>query len=153
MIFQSQVASRPDELGIQPPLVTTVTLKRLQDCNFHRTDTFDVADGIPPLAFTPPGGSADTLKRDQEQAAANVAAYNTMISTEGNSLNLKDSLELQKTKVYVPMDWTEASTQLEIYLAVLATMLGATHAVVEGYQRGTPKAEEATDAPLKSNCE
>eukprot|EP00536_Pseudo-nitzschia_multiseries_P011288 jgi/Psemu1/28411/gm1.28411_g len=108
MIFQSQVASRAAKLEIQPPLVTTAPSHT-------------------------PGGSADTLKQEQE-VAANVAAYNTMISTEGNSLTFKDSLELQKTKVHVPLDWTEATTQLESYLAVLATILGATHAVVEGGQ-------------------
>eukprot|EP00536_Pseudo-nitzschia_multiseries_P016931 jgi/Psemu1/48494/gm1.48494_g len=59
-----------------------------------------------------------------------------MISTEGNSLTLKDSLELQKTKAYIPVDWTEATTQLESYLAVLAIILGVTHEVVKGYQRG-----------------
>eukprot|EP00536_Pseudo-nitzschia_multiseries_P014494 jgi/Psemu1/38916/gm1.38916_g len=109
MIFQSQVAARASELGIQAPLITTAALKRFQDGNFHGTDPFDVADGILPMAFTPPGGSAATLKREQE-AAATVAAYDTMISTEGNSLTLKDSLELQKTKAYIPVDWTEATT-------------------------------------------
>eukprot|EP00536_Pseudo-nitzschia_multiseries_P018755 jgi/Psemu1/57204/gm1.57204_g len=123
MIFQSQVAARASELGIQAPLITTAALKRFQDGNFHGTDPFDVADGILHMTFTPPGGSAATLKREQE-AAATVAAYDTMISTEGNSLTLKDSLELQKTKAYIPVDWTEATTQLESYLAVLATILG-----------------------------
>eukprot|EP00536_Pseudo-nitzschia_multiseries_P012565 jgi/Psemu1/32459/gm1.32459_g len=135
MIFQSQVAARASELGIQAPLITTAALKRFQDGNFHGTDPFDVADGILPMAFTPPGGSAATLKREQE-AAAIVAAYDTMISTEGNSLTLKDSLELQKTKAYIPVDWTEATTQLESYLAVLATILGLNHDVVTSYQQG-----------------
>eukprot|EP00536_Pseudo-nitzschia_multiseries_P011733 jgi/Psemu1/29779/gm1.29779_g len=120
----SQVALRADELGIQPPLVSTAVLKRFQDCNFHRTNPYDVAGGILPLAFTPSGGSADTLKQEQE-AAASVAAYGPMISTEGNSLTLKNSLELQRTKAY-----------LESYLVVLVNILGATHTVVEGYQRG-----------------
>eukprot|EP00536_Pseudo-nitzschia_multiseries_P012122 jgi/Psemu1/30990/gm1.30990_g len=44
MIFQSQVASRAYELGIQAPLVTTAVLKRFQDYSFHGTDPFD-----PPL--------------------------------------------------------------------------------------------------------
>eukprot|EP00536_Pseudo-nitzschia_multiseries_P006129 jgi/Psemu1/14529/gm1.14529_g len=122
MIFQSQVAARASELGIQAPLITTAALKRFQDGNFHGTGPFDVVDGILPMAFTPPGGSAATLKREQE-AAATVAAYDTMISTEGNSLTLNDSLELQKTKAYIPVNWTEATTQLESYLAVLATIL------------------------------
>eukprot|EP00536_Pseudo-nitzschia_multiseries_P014241 jgi/Psemu1/38043/gm1.38043_g len=135
MIFQSQVAARASKLGIQAPLFTTAALKRFQDGNFHGTDPFDVADGILPMAFTPPGGSAATLKREQE-AAATVAAYDTMISTEGNSLTLKDSLELQKTKAYIPVDWTEATTQLESYLAVLATILGLNHDVVTSYQQG-----------------
>eukprot|EP00536_Pseudo-nitzschia_multiseries_P019462 jgi/Psemu1/60820/gm1.60820_g len=135
MIFQSQVAARASELGIQAPLITTAALKRFQDGNFHGTDPFDVADGILPMAFTPPGGSAATLKREQE-AAATVAAYDTMISTEGNSLTLKDSLELQKTKAYIPVDWTEATTQLESYLAVLATILGLNHDVITSYQQG-----------------
>eukprot|EP00536_Pseudo-nitzschia_multiseries_P017565 jgi/Psemu1/51423/gm1.51423_g len=116
MILQSQVATDAYNLGIQAPLITTAVLKRFQDCNFYGTDPFDVADGILPLAFTPPGGSAATLKREHE-AAANVAAYDTMISTQGNSLSLKDSLELQKTKAYIPLDWTEATTQLKSYLA------------------------------------
>eukprot|EP00536_Pseudo-nitzschia_multiseries_P014870 jgi/Psemu1/40403/gm1.40403_g len=130
MIFQSQVAACASELFIQAPLVTTAVLKRFQDDNFYGIDPFDVADGILPLAFTPLGGSAETLKREQE-AAANVAACNTMISTEGNSLNLKDSLELQKTIAYIPIDWTEATTQLESYVAVLATILGVNHKVVQ----------------------
>eukprot|EP00536_Pseudo-nitzschia_multiseries_P003729 jgi/Psemu1/8395/gm1.8395_g len=67
-----------------------------------------------------------TTSREQE-AASNVAAYDTMISAEGNSLTLKDSLELQKTKAYIP---------LESYLAVLATILGVNHEVVQGYQNG-----------------
>eukprot|EP00536_Pseudo-nitzschia_multiseries_P009412 jgi/Psemu1/23117/gm1.23117_g len=108
MVFQSQVATRASKFGIQAPLVTTKVLKRLQDCNFHGTDPFD------------------TWKQEQE-AAANVAAYDTTISTEGNSLTLKNSLELQRTKPYIPVDWTEATTQLESYLAVLATILGVTH--------------------------
>eukprot|EP00536_Pseudo-nitzschia_multiseries_P019010 jgi/Psemu1/58485/gm1.58485_g len=140
MILQSQVATDAYNLGIQAPLITTAVLKRFQDCNFYGTDPFDVADGILPLAFTPPGGSAATLKREHE-AAANVAAYDTMISTQGNSLSLKDSLELQKTKAYIPLDWTEATTQLKSYLAVLATLLGATHDVVKGYQRGLSRLE------------
>eukprot|EP00536_Pseudo-nitzschia_multiseries_P014511 jgi/Psemu1/38982/gm1.38982_g len=111
MIFQSQVTARASELGIQAPLITTAALKRFQDGNFHGTDPFD-------------------------KAAATVAAYNTMISTEGNSLTLKDSLELQKTKAYIPVDWTEATTQLESYLAVLATILGLNHDVVTSYQQG-----------------
>eukprot|EP00536_Pseudo-nitzschia_multiseries_P017729 jgi/Psemu1/52290/gm1.52290_g len=69
IIFQSQVAARASELGIQAPLITTAALKRFQDGNFHGTDPFDVADGILPMAFTPPGGSAATLKREQEAAA------------------------------------------------------------------------------------
>eukprot|EP00536_Pseudo-nitzschia_multiseries_P016461 jgi/Psemu1/46299/gm1.46299_g len=138
MIFQSQVATCAAEFLIQAPLVTTAALKKFQDGNFHGTDPFDVADGILPLAFTPPGGSAASLKREQE-AAATVAAYDTMISTEGNSLTLKDSLELQKTKAYLPIDWTEATTQLESYLAVLATILGMHHPVVQGYQNGLAK--------------
>eukprot|EP00536_Pseudo-nitzschia_multiseries_P017062 jgi/Psemu1/49151/gm1.49151_g len=140
MILQSQVATDAYNLGIQAPLITTAVLKRFQDCNFYGTDPFDVADGILPLAFTPPGGSAATLKREHE-AAANVAAYDTMISTQGNSLSLKDSLELQKTKAYIPLDWTEATTQLKSYLAVLATLLGATHNVVKSYQRGLSRLE------------
>eukprot|EP00536_Pseudo-nitzschia_multiseries_P010915 jgi/Psemu1/27376/gm1.27376_g len=131
MVLQSQVATEAYNLGIQAPLITTAVLKRFQDCNFYGTDPFDVADGILPLAFTPPGGSAATLKREHE-VAANVAAYDTMISTHGNSLSLKDSLDLQKTKAYIPLDWTEATTQLKSYLAVLATLLGATHNVVNG---------------------
>eukprot|EP00536_Pseudo-nitzschia_multiseries_P017338 jgi/Psemu1/50478/gm1.50478_g len=138
MIFQSQVATCAAEFLIQAPLVTTAALKKFQDGNFHGTDPFDVADGILPLAFTPPGGSAASLKREQE-AAATVAAYDTMISTEGNSLTLKDSLELQKTKAYLPIDWTEATTQLESYLAILATILGMHHPVVQGYQNGLAK--------------
>eukprot|EP00536_Pseudo-nitzschia_multiseries_P012952 jgi/Psemu1/210162/e_gw1.524.25.1 len=140
MILQSQVATDAYNLGIQAPLITTAVLKRFQDCNFYGTGPFDVADGILPLAFTPPGGSAATLKREHE-AAANVAAYDTMISTQGNSLSLKDSLELQKTKAYIPLDWTEATTQLKSYLAGLATLLGATHDVVKGYQRGLSRLE------------
>eukprot|EP00536_Pseudo-nitzschia_multiseries_P004967 jgi/Psemu1/11391/gm1.11391_g len=131
MILQSQVATDAYNLAV---------LKRFQDCNFYGTDPFDVADGILPLAFTPPGGSAATLKREHE-AAANVAAYDTMISTQGNSLSLKDSLELQKTKAYIPLDWTEATTQLKSYLAVLATLLDATHNVVKSYQRGLSRLE------------
>eukprot|EP00536_Pseudo-nitzschia_multiseries_P012780 jgi/Psemu1/33153/gm1.33153_g len=138
MIFQSQVATCAAEFHIQAPLVTTAALKKFQDGNFHGTDPFDVADGILPLAFTPPGGSAASLKREQE-AAATVAAYDTMISTEGNSLTLKDSFELQKTKAYLPINWTEATTQLESYLAVLATILGMHHPVVQGYQNGLAK--------------
>eukprot|EP00536_Pseudo-nitzschia_multiseries_P014843 jgi/Psemu1/40308/gm1.40308_g len=140
MVLQSQVATDAYNLGIQAPLITTAVLKRFQDCNFYGTDPFDVADGILPLAFTPPGGSAATLKREHE-AAANVAAYDTMISTHGNSLSLKDSLDLQKTKAYIPLDWTEATTQLKSYLAVLATLLGATHNVVKAYQRGLSRLE------------
>eukprot|EP00536_Pseudo-nitzschia_multiseries_P019484 jgi/Psemu1/60917/gm1.60917_g len=140
MVLQSQVATDAYNLGIQAPLITTAVLKRFQDCNFYGTDPFDVADGILPLAFTPPGGSAATLKREHE-AAANVAAYDTMISTHGNSLSLKDSLDLQKTKAYIPLDWTEATTQLKSYLAVLATILGATHNVVKAYQRGLSRLE------------
>eukprot|EP00536_Pseudo-nitzschia_multiseries_P015222 jgi/Psemu1/41682/gm1.41682_g len=136
MILQSQVATDAYNLGIQAPLITTAVLKRLQDCNFYGTDPFDVADGIPPLTFTPPGGSAATLKREHEEGAKNVAAYNTMMSTQGNSLSLKDSLELQKTKAYIPLDWTKATTQLKSYMAVLATLLGATHDVVKSYHRG-----------------
>eukprot|EP00536_Pseudo-nitzschia_multiseries_P019647 jgi/Psemu1/62045/gm1.62045_g len=64
-----------------------------------------------------------------------------MISTHGNSLSLKDSLDLQKTKAYIPLDWTEATTQLKSYLAVLATLLGATHNVVKAYQRGLSRLE------------
>eukprot|EP00536_Pseudo-nitzschia_multiseries_P001333 jgi/Psemu1/3095/gm1.3095_g len=135
MIFQSQVAARAAELGIQAPLITTTALKRFQDGNFHGTDPFDGADGILPMAFTHPGGSVATLKREHE-AVATVAAYGTMISTEGNSLTLKDSLELQKTKAYIPVDWTEATMQLESYLAVLATILGLNHDVVTSYQQG-----------------
>eukprot|EP00536_Pseudo-nitzschia_multiseries_P019342 jgi/Psemu1/60198/gm1.60198_g len=140
MVLQSQVATDAYNLGIQAPLITTAVLKRFQDCNFYGTDPFDVADGILPLAFTPPGGSAATLKREHE-AAANVAAYDTMISTHGNSLSLKDSLDLLKTKAYIPLDWTEATTQLKSYLAVLATILGATHNVVKAYQRGLSRLE------------
>eukprot|EP00536_Pseudo-nitzschia_multiseries_P018168 jgi/Psemu1/54377/gm1.54377_g len=135
MIFQSQVADRAAELGIQAPLITTTTLKRFQDGNFHGTEPFDVADGILHMAFTPLGGSAATLKREQE-AAANVATYDTMISTKCNSLTLKNSLELQKTKAYIPVDWIEATIQLESYLAVLATILGLNHDVVTSYQQG-----------------
>eukprot|EP00536_Pseudo-nitzschia_multiseries_P008888 jgi/Psemu1/21732/gm1.21732_g len=62
-----------------------------------------------------------------------VTTVDTMISTEGNSLTLKDSLELHKTKAYIPVDWTKATTQLESYLAVLATILGGHHEVVQGY--------------------
>eukprot|EP00536_Pseudo-nitzschia_multiseries_P004909 jgi/Psemu1/11243/gm1.11243_g len=134
VIFQSQVATSAYNLGIQAPLVTTAILKRFQDCNFYGTYHFDVADGILPLAFTPSGGSAATLKREHE-AAANVAAYDTMISTEGNSLSLKDSLELQKTKAYIPADWTEATAQLKSYMAVLTTLLGATHKVQMSLRR------------------
>eukprot|EP00536_Pseudo-nitzschia_multiseries_P003552 jgi/Psemu1/8083/gm1.8083_g len=90
MIFQSQVAARASELGIQAPLITTAALKRFQDGNFHGTDLFDVADGILPMAFTPPGGSATTLKQEQE-----------------------------------------AATNLESYLAVLATILGLNHDVIQ----------------------
>eukprot|EP00536_Pseudo-nitzschia_multiseries_P010366 jgi/Psemu1/25709/gm1.25709_g len=140
MILQSQVATSAYNLGLQAPLVTTAVLKRFQDCNFYGTDPFDVADGILPLAFTPPGGSAATLTREHEEAA-NVAAYDTMISTQGHSLSLKDSLELQKTKAYIPFDWTDATTQLKHYLAVLATLLGATHDVVKCYQRGLSRLE------------
>eukprot|EP00536_Pseudo-nitzschia_multiseries_P015006 jgi/Psemu1/40914/gm1.40914_g len=111
MIFQSQVAARASELGIQAPLITTAALKRFQDGNFHGTDPFDVADGILPMAFTPPGGSVATLKREQEAAAT-------------------------KTKAYIPVDWTEATTQLESYLAVLATILGLNHDAVTSYQQG-----------------
>eukprot|EP00536_Pseudo-nitzschia_multiseries_P015908 jgi/Psemu1/44246/gm1.44246_g len=111
MVFQSQIATDAYNLGIQAPLITTAVLKRFQDCNFYGTDPFDVADSILPLAFTPPGGSATTLKREYE-AAAHVAAYDIMISTQGNSLSLKDSLELQKTKAYIPLDWTEATTHV-----------------------------------------
>eukprot|EP00536_Pseudo-nitzschia_multiseries_P017750 jgi/Psemu1/52378/gm1.52378_g len=57
MILQSQIATDVYNLGIQAPLITTAVLKQFQDCNFYRTDPFDVADGILPLAFTPPGGS------------------------------------------------------------------------------------------------
>eukprot|EP00536_Pseudo-nitzschia_multiseries_P007834 jgi/Psemu1/18871/gm1.18871_g len=59
-----------------------------------------------------------------------------MISTEGNSLTLKDSLELQTTKAYIPVNWTEATTQLESYLAVLATILGINHDMVTSCQQG-----------------
>eukprot|EP00536_Pseudo-nitzschia_multiseries_P019377 jgi/Psemu1/60416/gm1.60416_g len=135
MIFQSQVSACASKLFIPPPLVTTAVLKRFQDGTFHGTNPFDAADGILPLAFTPLGGSAETLKREQE-AAANIVTYGTMISTEGNSLALKDSLELQKTKAYIPVDWTKATTQLKSYLAVLATILGTNHEVVTSYQQG-----------------
>eukprot|EP00536_Pseudo-nitzschia_multiseries_P006462 jgi/Psemu1/15352/gm1.15352_g len=134
MILQSQVATDAYNLGIQAPLITTAVFKQFQDCNFYGANPFDVADGILPLAFTPPGGSAAILKREHEEAA-NVAAYDTMISTQGNSLSLKDSLELQKTKVYIPLDWTRATTQLKSYMAVLVTLLGATHDVVKCYQQ------------------
>eukprot|EP00536_Pseudo-nitzschia_multiseries_P019463 jgi/Psemu1/60821/gm1.60821_g len=60
----------------------------------------------------------------EQEAAATVAAYDTMISTEGNSFTLKDSLELQKTKAYLPINWIEDTTQKESYVAVLATILG-----------------------------
>eukprot|EP00536_Pseudo-nitzschia_multiseries_P007162 jgi/Psemu1/17252/gm1.17252_g len=116
MVFQSQVATRASELGIQAPLVTTAVLKRFQDSNFHGTNPFDVADGILPLAFIPLGGSVEILKREQK-AATNVAAYNTIISIEGNLLTSMDSLELQKIKAYIPVDSTEATAQLESYLA------------------------------------
>eukprot|EP00536_Pseudo-nitzschia_multiseries_P010974 jgi/Psemu1/27531/gm1.27531_g len=149
MIFQSQVAARANQLGIQPPLVTAAVLKRFQDCNYHGTDPINVADDILPLTFTPLGRLADTPKREQEEGA-NVVTYDTMIATEGSSLILKDSLALQCTKAYdVPLDWTEATTQLESYLAVLATILGATHTVVENYQRGLLWLVENQQMPLR----
>eukprot|EP00536_Pseudo-nitzschia_multiseries_P014585 jgi/Psemu1/39287/gm1.39287_g len=117
MIFQSQVATCAAKFLIQAPLVTMAALKKFQDGNFHGTDPFD----------------------KEQEAAATVAAYDTMISTEGNSLTLKDSLELQKTKAYLYINWTEATTQLESYLAVLATILGMHHPVVQGYQNGLAK--------------
>eukprot|EP00536_Pseudo-nitzschia_multiseries_P008670 jgi/Psemu1/21042/gm1.21042_g len=52
------------------------------------------------------------------------------------SLTLKDSLELQKTKAYILVDWTEVdTTQLESYVAVLATIIGLNHDVVTSYQQ------------------
>eukprot|EP00536_Pseudo-nitzschia_multiseries_P008088 jgi/Psemu1/19564/gm1.19564_g len=101
MIFQSQVVPVAEELVIFPPL----------------TDPFHVADGILSLAFIPPGGSMETLKR-QHKESATMAMYNTMISTEGNSHSLKDSLSLHKTKSCIPMDWTEATSQFECYLVL-----------------------------------
>eukprot|EP00536_Pseudo-nitzschia_multiseries_P006534 jgi/Psemu1/15529/gm1.15529_g len=72
MIFQSQVASCTSKLFIQASLVTTAILKRFQDGNFYGTDPFDMADGILPLA---------SLPRREQEAAANVAAYDTMTPT------------------------------------------------------------------------
>eukprot|EP00536_Pseudo-nitzschia_multiseries_P018276 jgi/Psemu1/54868/gm1.54868_g len=82
----------------EPSGSPAATLKRLQDFNFHGSGPFNVADGILPLAFTPPGGSTDTLKQEQEKQI--------------NSLALKDFLALQQSKTYVRLDWTRAITQL-----------------------------------------
>eukprot|EP00536_Pseudo-nitzschia_multiseries_P010377 jgi/Psemu1/25748/gm1.25748_g len=110
-IFQSQVASCAAELFIQAPLFTTAVLKRFQDGNFYGTDHFDVADGILPLAFTPRKAIPSPWRTHK-------------------------SCIRPKTKVYIPVDWTEATTQLGSYLAVLATILGVNHEVVQGYQKG-----------------
>eukprot|EP00536_Pseudo-nitzschia_multiseries_P018366 jgi/Psemu1/55221/gm1.55221_g len=85
-------------------------------------------------ADLPPIYQAWAQKSKHKKCLAKTA-YDTMISTEGNSLTLKDSLELQKIKAYIPVDRTKATTQLESYLAALATILG-THEVVTSYQQG-----------------
>eukprot|EP00536_Pseudo-nitzschia_multiseries_P019645 jgi/Psemu1/62038/gm1.62038_g len=150
VIIQSQVDNvLAEELGIFPPLVTTVALKRFQDCNFHGADPFDVADVILSLAFIPSRGLMEALKRQYEESVT-VAAYNTMISTEGNSLSLKDSLSLHNTKACMPLDWTEATSLLECYLAVLGIILGATHLSNVSALRSLRKSPAPSPSPTGS---
>eukprot|EP00536_Pseudo-nitzschia_multiseries_P015060 jgi/Psemu1/41151/gm1.41151_g len=111
-------------------------LKRFQDGNFHGTGPFDVAGGILPLAFTPPGWISRDLKEGTRSSrqCGRLQHYDLHRRQLPHLEGLP--LELQKTKAYILVDWTEATTQLESYLAVLTTILGINHDVVTSYQQG-----------------
>ncbi|VEU43031.1 unnamed protein product, partial [Pseudo-nitzschia multistriata] len=134
-LFQSYVDQSARELGLQAPFVPTSILKTFQAFRFYGVDECNVGDGILPMAFAPPGGSPTARKRQMEDAQA-ALAYDTLVSTEGNSLNLSDALTLGKSQGYVPLDWTEALLQIEGYLPVLATIAGVEHPLVRSYLDG-----------------
>ena len=134
-LFQSYVDQTAREVGLQAPFVPTSTLKAFQSFQFYGIDECALGDGILPMAFAPPGGSP-TARKQQLEAATAADAYDTLISTSGNSLNLSDALALGKAKGYVPIEWTEAVLQVEGYLPVLATLLGVEHPLVRNYLNG-----------------
>ena len=123
------------ELGLQPPFVPLAALKSFQAFRFYGIDDCELGDGILPMAFAPPGGSPTARKQQLEDATA-AAAYDTMVSTEGNSISFSDATTLGKAKGYIPVDWTEALLQLEGYLPVLATLIGTDHPLVRNYLSG-----------------
>ncbi|VEU39857.1 unnamed protein product, partial [Pseudo-nitzschia multistriata] len=134
-LFQSHVDQSARELGLQPPFVPLAALKSFQAFRFYGIDDCELGDGILPMAFAPPGGSPTARKQQLEDATA-AAAYDTMVSTEGNSISFSDATTLGKAKGYIPVDWTEALLQLEGYLPVLATLIGTDHPLVRNYLSG-----------------
>ena len=82
----------------------------------------------------PPAAHASNQQALLERRHA--TAYDTMVSTEGNSINYCDAVTMSKSKGYVTTDWTKALMQIEGYFPIAATLLGVTHPVVHNYQRG-----------------
>eukprot|EP00536_Pseudo-nitzschia_multiseries_P011155 jgi/Psemu1/28014/gm1.28014_g len=154
MIFQSQVAARASELGIQAPLITTAALKRFLDGNFHRTDPFDVADGIlhggeflghefqNTLATYGIEGVATTVKNPQSNAVCERVHH-----------TIADTLRIL-VHVNPPQNNTQATQLMD---NVLATCMHASRCAINASMGSSPGAlvfnrdSMLLDIPLTSN--
>ena len=118
------------------PVVTPATLAFVKTFRFYGIDKYDVASGVLPMSFVPPGAASAQARARGAEANQQTFGYLNMMSTENQHITSADAKELAKSKGYVATRWSEATVQLEAYQAVLCALLGSNHEVFRAYQMG-----------------
>lgn len=121
---------------VRSPKVTPSMVTFVQGCNFSGSDPSNVASGVLPMGFAPPGAASPQAKARSAADSEMVHSYMNMMSTVSQLLTSADAKELAKCKGYIPTNYSEASAQLGAYQAVLHALLGSNHPMYLEYRNG-----------------
>ena len=136
-ILQSCIDNSMMALNIPGEIIVTPSVMQyVKTFRFHGIDPTDIASGMLPMSFVPPGAaSAQGRARIAEDNERNFG-YQNMMSTATQHISSADAKELAKSKGFIPTRWSEADGQLLSYQAALHCTKGGAHPLFLGYRAG-----------------
>jgi hypothetical protein len=123
------------EFGVNKLPVASTHVIDLDNWDFIGTSYDAIGTGLLPFSVVPPDAPSKAGKKALLEEQERIHLYDLSGEAVSGAISSTDAKKLYNNKGYVPTEWTEASTQIESYVIILAVVLGSAHRAIIQYMK------------------
>jgi len=132
-VLQQALDIAAKTLGLDFLVALPTHILDLDNWDFLGTSFDSIGTGLLPFCIVPPDAPSKQAKKVQAELQEWVRQCDMSDEAISGAISSANAKKLYNAKGYLPSDWSEADTQLELHTVLLGAILGVGHSLVAAH--------------------